>query len=129
MPWVAACLDLLAAPILGYCLAVRKLALQAGFFQEETNKSIVTQAVNAINTSTIQKETAPCADTMAPSVEEQRQEPKDNIKDKINKDVGDNEVSPKILRGCNRDVRFTRSWKKPSGTTPFAQTQLERRFH
>lgn len=33
----------------------------------------VTQAVNAINTSTIQKETAPCADTMAPSVEEQRQ--------------------------------------------------------
>lgn len=73
MPWVAACLDLLAAPILGYCLAVRKLALQAGFFQEETNKPIITQTVNATNTSTIQKETSSCADTMAPSVEEQRQ--------------------------------------------------------
>ncbi|XP_012238129.1 6-phosphofructo-2-kinase/fructose-2,6-bisphosphatase 1 isoform X1 [Bombus vancouverensis nearcticus] len=79
MPWVAACLDLLAAPILGYCLAVRKLALQAGFFQEETNKPIITQTVNATNTSTIQKETSSCADTMAPSVEEQRQEPKDKI--------------------------------------------------
>lgn len=34
MPWVAACLDLLAGPILGYCVAVRKLALQAGIMQE-----------------------------------------------------------------------------------------------
>lgn len=34
MPWVAACLDLLGAPLLGYCLAVRKLALQAGILQE-----------------------------------------------------------------------------------------------
>lgn len=34
MPWVAACLDLLVGPILGYCVAVRKLALQAGIIQE-----------------------------------------------------------------------------------------------
>lgn len=34
MPWVAACLDLLAGPILGYCVAVRKLALQAGIVHE-----------------------------------------------------------------------------------------------
>ncbi|XP_060823762.1 6-phosphofructo-2-kinase/fructose-2,6-bisphosphatase-like isoform X2 [Bombus pascuorum] len=70
MPWVAACFDLLAAPILGYCLAVRKLALQAGFFHEETNKPIITQATN---TSTTKEETSSCADTMAPSIEEQRQ--------------------------------------------------------
>ncbi|XP_058794280.1 6-phosphofructo-2-kinase/fructose-2,6-bisphosphatase-like isoform X1 [Phymastichus coffea] len=30
MPWLAACLSLLSEPLLGYCLAARKLALQAG---------------------------------------------------------------------------------------------------
>ncbi|XP_074098072.1 6-phosphofructo-2-kinase/fructose-2,6-bisphosphatase isoform X1 [Cotesia typhae] len=38
MPWVAACLDLLGGPILGYCLAVRRLALQVGLLQEAANK-------------------------------------------------------------------------------------------
>jgi 6-phosphofructo-2-kinase/fructose-2,6-biphosphatase len=33
MPWVAACLNLLTEPLLGYCLAARKLALQAGILQ------------------------------------------------------------------------------------------------
>lgn len=34
MPWVAACLDLLAGPLFGYCLAVRKLALHVGILHE-----------------------------------------------------------------------------------------------
>lgn len=28
--WLAACLDLLSGPFIGYCIALRKLALQAG---------------------------------------------------------------------------------------------------
>lgn len=36
MPWVAARFDLLAAPILGYFLAVSELPLQAGIVQEES---------------------------------------------------------------------------------------------
>ncbi|XP_006609598.1 6-phosphofructo-2-kinase/fructose-2,6-bisphosphatase-like isoform X1 [Apis dorsata] len=77
MPWVVTCFDLLA-PILGYCLAIRKLALQAGIFQEENNKSIIRQAANSSNTS---KKNSLSSETMAPSAEEQRQEPN---KDKIN---------------------------------------------
>lgn len=69
MPWVVTCFDLLA-PILGYCLAIRKLALQAGIFQEENNKSIIRQAVNSSNTS---KKNSLSSETMAPSAEEQRQ--------------------------------------------------------
>ncbi|XP_017766784.1 PREDICTED: LOW QUALITY PROTEIN: 6-phosphofructo-2-kinase/fructose-2,6-bisphosphatase-like [Eufriesea mexicana] len=73
MPWVAAPFDLLAAPILGYCLAVSKLALQAGIFEEESIDRDT--AANASNTSSKQKETSLSAHTMAPSAEEQRQEP------------------------------------------------------
>lgn len=62
MPWVAACFDLLAAPILGYCLAVRKLALQASIL-----------AANLPSTSNVSKDNTLNADTMAPSAEEQRQ--------------------------------------------------------
>lgn len=72
MPWVVTCFDLLA-PILGYCLAVRKLALQAGIFQEKNNKSIIIQAANSSNTSNRSKENSLSAETMAPSAEEQRQ--------------------------------------------------------
>lgn len=79
MPWLVTCFDLLA-PILGYCLAIRKLALQAGIFQEENNKSIVPQAANPSNTSNRSKENSLSTKTMAPSAEEQRQEPN---KDKI----------------------------------------------
>ncbi|XP_076659570.1 6-phosphofructo-2-kinase/fructose-2,6-bisphosphatase isoform X1 [Halictus rubicundus] len=72
MPWVAACFDLLAAPILGYCLAVRKLALQAGILQEGTQEPICTLAEK--------KENLLRADAMTPSAEEQRKEPgKDKI--------------------------------------------------
>lgn len=38
MPWVTACLNLLAEPVLGYCLAVRNLALHAGVLQEVDSK-------------------------------------------------------------------------------------------
>lgn len=79
MPWLVTCFDLLA-PIFGYCLAIRKLALQAGIFQEENNKSIVPQAANPSNTSNRSKENSLSTKIMAPSAEEQRQEPN---KDKI----------------------------------------------
>ncbi|XP_043794969.1 6-phosphofructo-2-kinase/fructose-2,6-bisphosphatase-like isoform X1 [Apis laboriosa] len=79
MPWVVTCFDLLA-PILGYCLAIRKLALQAGIFQEENNKSIIRQAANSSNTSNRSKKNSLSSEIMAPSAEEQRQEPN---KDKI----------------------------------------------
>lgn len=72
MPWLVTCFDLLA-PILGYCLAVRKLALQAGIFQEKNNKSITPQAANSSNTSNKSKENSLSTETMAPSAEEQRQ--------------------------------------------------------
>lgn len=49
MPWVAACRDLLAAPLLGYCLAVRKLALQAGILQE--SESAAANSTNGIVTN------------------------------------------------------------------------------
>lgn len=35
MPWVAAFINLLAEPLLTYCLAVRDLALQAGLLQPQ----------------------------------------------------------------------------------------------
>jgi hypothetical protein len=68
MPWVAACFDLLATPLLGYCLAIRKLALQAGFLEEKKSDLAVRQTSNT--------ETLLNADTttiMAPNAEEQRQ--------------------------------------------------------
>ncbi|KYQ54721.1 6-phosphofructo-2-kinase/fructose-2,6-biphosphatase [Trachymyrmex zeteki] len=75
MPWVAACFDLLATPLLGYCLAVRKLALQAGLLQEKKNDLAVKQTSNTgtslnVDTTTI----------MAPNAEEQRQ---DSGKEKV----------------------------------------------
>ncbi|CAK9812660.1 6-phosphofructo-2-kinase/fructose-2,6-bisphosphatase 1 [Anthophora plagiata] len=80
MPWIAAGFDLLAAPILGYCLAVRKLGLQAGILKQENEKSIETLPANTSDTSSVRKDKLLSADTMAPSVEEQRQEPgKDKI--------------------------------------------------
>ncbi|XP_033333436.2 6-phosphofructo-2-kinase/fructose-2,6-bisphosphatase isoform X1 [Megalopta genalis] len=67
MPWVAACIDLLAAPILGYCLAVRKLALQANLLQEGADDTADTLAEN--------KENLLRSGAMTPSAEEQRKEP------------------------------------------------------
>ncbi|XP_046753418.1 6-phosphofructo-2-kinase/fructose-2,6-bisphosphatase-like isoform X1 [Diprion similis] len=55
MPWVAACLDLLAGPLFGYCLAVRKLALHVGILHEA---GVVANSSVGIATK-----------TMAPSVE------------------------------------------------------------
>lgn len=66
MPWVAACFDLLAAPLLGYCLAVRKLALQVGILQE--------RKIDLVGRSTSNTEIPSYADvTMVPNTEEQRQ--------------------------------------------------------
>lgn len=69
MPWVAACFELFATPLLGYCLAVRKLALQAGVLQEKKNDLPGQQTSN--------EETPLSADTtattMVPNAEEQRQ--------------------------------------------------------
>lgn len=80
MPWAAACFDLLAAPIFGHCLSARKLPFQAAILQEGSDESIITLAANASNTSSIRNGNSLSADTMAPSAEEQRQEPgKDKI--------------------------------------------------
>lgn len=68
MPWVAACFDLLATPLLGYCLAVRKLALQAGLLQEKKNDLAVKQTSN---TGTLLY--ADTTTVMAPNAEEQHQ--------------------------------------------------------
>lgn len=46
MPWVVACFDLLATPLLGYCLAVRKLALQSGILQEKSDDPAANQTSN-----------------------------------------------------------------------------------
>lgn len=77
MPWAAACFDLLAAPIFGHCLSARELPLQAAILQEGSDEPIITLAAN---TSSIRNGNSLSADTMAPSAEEQRQEPgKDKI--------------------------------------------------
>ncbi|XP_070160283.1 6-phosphofructo-2-kinase/fructose-2,6-bisphosphatase isoform X1 [Polyergus mexicanus] len=68
MPWVAACFDLLAAPLLGYCLAIRKLALQAGILQERRNDLVGKQTFNTGTPSNVD------AATMVPNAEE-RQDP------------------------------------------------------
>ncbi|XP_050461906.1 6-phosphofructo-2-kinase/fructose-2,6-bisphosphatase-like isoform X1 [Cataglyphis hispanica] len=68
MPWVAACFDLLAAPLLGYCLAIRKLALQAGILQERRNDLVGKQTSNTGTSSYAD------AATMVPNTEE-RQDP------------------------------------------------------
>lgn len=65
MPWVAACFDLLAAPLLGYCLAIRKLALQAGVLQERRSDLVGKQTSN-IGTSNAD------ASTMVPNAEERQ---------------------------------------------------------
>lgn len=66
MPWVAACFDLLAAPLLGYCLAIRKLALQAGILQERGNDLVGKQTSNAGTPSYAD------AATMVPNAEERQ---------------------------------------------------------
>lgn len=67
MPWVAACFDLLATPLLGYCLTIRKLALQVGLLQEKKNELAARQTSNTevplnADTTTI----------MAPNAEERQ---------------------------------------------------------
>lgn len=67
MPWVAACFDLLATPLLGYCLTFRKLALQAGLLQEKKGDLAVRQTSNtevSLNADT--------TTTMAPNAEERQ---------------------------------------------------------
>lgn len=71
MPWAAACLDLLAAPIFGHCPSVRNPALQVGILQEGSDKPIITLAANDSDTSSLRNSLS--AGTMAPSAEEQRQ--------------------------------------------------------
>ncbi|EZA57361.1 6-phosphofructo-2-kinase/fructose-2,6-bisphosphatase isoform X1 [Ooceraea biroi] len=69
MPWVAACFDLLAAPLLGYCLAVRKLALQVGILQEKKID------LAGRSTSTETPLYADVTTNMVPNAEEQHQDP------------------------------------------------------
>lgn len=66
MPWVAACFDLLAAPLLGYCLAIRKLALQAGILQERRSDLVEKQTSNTGAISNTD------AATMVPNAEERQ---------------------------------------------------------
>ncbi|KMQ91229.1 6-phosphofructo-2-kinase [Lasius niger] len=66
MPWVAACFDLLAAPLLGYCLAIRKLALQAGILQERRSDLVEKQTSNTGAISNTE------AATMVPNAEERQ---------------------------------------------------------
>lgn len=68
MPWVVACFDLLAAPLLGYCLALRKLALQAGLLQDRKNDPAGKQTSN---TEALPK--VDIATNMVRDAEEQRQ--------------------------------------------------------
>jgi len=69
MPWVAACFDLLAAPLLGYCLALRKLALQTGILQERK----IDLAGNPTTTNAEAPLHADDTTNMVPNAEEQRQ--------------------------------------------------------
>lgn len=66
MPWVAACFDLLAAPLLGYCLAIRKLALQAGILQERRSDLVGKQTSNVGTPSNAD------VSTMVPNAEERQ---------------------------------------------------------
>lgn len=59
MPWVAACLDLLVGPIIGYCIVIRRLALQAGILQE-VGPNI--GGTSDIGTVKIDDKMAPCAE-------------------------------------------------------------------
>lgn len=68
MPWVAACFDLLATPLLGYCLAVRKLALQAGVLQEKTSNDSAGKQTSKLLVNTA---TEAATDTMVSNAEEQ----------------------------------------------------------
>lgn len=68
MPWVVACFDLLATPLLGYCIALRKLALQAGILQEKKADLVGKQASN---TEVLLN--AGITTNMVPNTEEQRQ--------------------------------------------------------
>ncbi|EFN82326.1 6-phosphofructo-2-kinase/fructose-2,6-bisphosphatase [Harpegnathos saltator] len=70
MPWVVACFDLLATPLLGYCIALRKLALQAGVLLEKKTDLIRKQRSN---TEVLLN--AGITTNMVPNTEEQRQDP------------------------------------------------------
>lgn len=69
MPWVVACFDLLATPFLGYCIALRKLALQAGVLQGRITDLIGKQIPNTDKVLLNAGITA----NMVPNTEEQRQ--------------------------------------------------------
>lgn len=62
MPWVAACLDLLASPVLNYCIAVRKLALQSGALQDPSSPSSSTTTTTGLIRQTNDIKMAPCAE-------------------------------------------------------------------
>ncbi|KAL0113371.1 hypothetical protein PUN28_012503 [Cardiocondyla obscurior] len=78
MPWVAACFDLLAAPLLGYCLTIRKLALQAGLLQEKKSDLAVRQT-----SSTEIPLNADTTTTMAPNAEERQDPGKEKVAGRI----------------------------------------------
>ncbi|XP_015110998.1 6-phosphofructo-2-kinase/fructose-2,6-bisphosphatase isoform X1 [Diachasma alloeum] len=59
MPWVAACLDLLVGPIIGYCIVIRRLALQAGILQEEGTDTAGKGDIRGLK---IEHNMAPCAE-------------------------------------------------------------------
>lgn len=68
MPWVAACFDLLAAPLLGYCLAIRKLALQTGILQERRSDLVGKQTSSNTRLTISNTDTA----NMVPNAEERQ---------------------------------------------------------
>lgn len=70
MPWVAACFDLLAAPLLGYCLTIRKLALQAGLLQEKKGDLAVRLRSNT--EIPLNADTTTTATIMAPNAEDRQ---------------------------------------------------------
>ncbi|XP_014223062.1 6-phosphofructo-2-kinase/fructose-2,6-bisphosphatase-like isoform X1 [Trichogramma pretiosum] len=47
MPWVAACISLLAEPLLSYCLTVRDFALQAGILHPQVSQSLISSVMDA----------------------------------------------------------------------------------
>lgn len=73
MPWVVACFDLVATPLLGYCLAVRKLALQYGILQEKKIDLVGRSTSNTGTSSLTLTQYADATTDMVPNAEEQRQ--------------------------------------------------------
>uniref|UniRef100_A0ABD2XDM5 Uncharacterized protein n=1 Tax=Trichogramma kaykai TaxID=54128 RepID=A0ABD2XDM5_9HYME len=60
MPWVAACISLLAEPLLSYCLTVRDFALQAGILHPQVSQSLISSVMDAQDSPRVMRETYLC---------------------------------------------------------------------